>query len=133
MPSSFKFSVTGDTKPLDGFISGWDFNFSTVLAASAPGLKLRVQSTLLPPGDPNREASWTDLPGGGYLTKSGVNNWKLTATDIPLGLRYFRVIASSNDFSDKITKDVGPFNITAPAYDLGMKVAEVTDDATRRW
>lgn len=126
-PTSFKFSVTGDTKPLDGFISGWDFNFSTVLAASATGLKLRVQSTLLPPGDPNQDASWTDLPGGGYLTKSGVNNWKLTATDIPLGQRYFRVIASSDDFGDKITKAVGPINITAPRYLLDMRVAEVTD------
>jgi hypothetical protein len=126
-PTSFKFTVTGDTKPLDGFISGWDFNFSTVLAASATGLKLRVQSTLVPPGDPNREASWTDLPGGGYLIKSGVNNWKLVATNIPLGMRYFRVVASSDDFADKITKDIGPINITPPAYLLDMRFAEVTD------
>ncbi|MEA3189336.1 MAG: hypothetical protein QOD99_3166 [Chthoniobacter sp.] len=122
-PTSFKFSVTGDTKPLDGFISGWDFNFSTVLASTATGLKLRVQSTL----DPANEGSWTDLPGGGYMIKSGVNKWNLVATSIPPGMRYFRVIASSNDFADQITKDVGPFNIKTPVYLLDMRVAEVVD------
>jgi hypothetical protein len=127
VPTNFKLTVTGDTNPLDGFISGWDFNFSTVLAASAAGLKLRVQSTLLPPGDPNREASWSDLPGGGYLTKSSVNNWKLLATDIPLGLRYFRVVASSDDFPDHISKEVGPFQIKPPFYLVDVRVAEVVD------
>ncbi len=89
---------------------GADWTFSATLASNEPGLFLRVQSTLTP-GD---EESWTDLPGGGQMTRSG-NTWTLQTAAIPLGTRFFRVIAAAEGFTDGIAQHGSSYEVDSPA------------------
>ncbi len=86
------------------------WTFTATLASNAAGLSLRVQSTLTPA----IEGSWTDLPGGGSMTRSG-DTWTHDTADIPPGFRFFRVIAAAPGATDSTDVFATPFNITTPA------------------
>ena len=82
------------------------WSFRATYSSPVPDLKLRVQSSLTP----SDESSWSDLPGGGAMTQAG-GDWVLNTTDLPTGVRSFRVVASAPYFSDRISLVQGPFNI----------------------
>ena len=68
-----------------------------------PGLQLRVQSTTTT----NDAGSWTDLPGIHFMTNNA-GGWALDKTDVPTGVRYFRVVASALGYVDGMSSIVGP-------------------------
>jgi hypothetical protein len=82
------------------------WSFRATYSSPVPDLKLRVQSTLTP----DDESSWSDLPGGAAMTKVGAD-WVLDTTDVPTGVRSFRVLASAPFFSDRISTLIGPFTV----------------------
>ncbi len=90
--------------------AGEPWTFTATLASNAAGLSLRVQSTLTPAV----EGSWSDLPGGGLMTRTG-DTWTLDSANIPAGYRFFRVIAAAQGASDSTDVFATPFNITTPA------------------
>lgn len=95
---------------IDDADPGEAWTFTATLGSNEPGLFLRVQSTLTP-GD---EASWADLFGGGQMTRSG-NTWTLATSDLPLGTRFFRVIAAATDYLDSKAQAAGSYFIISPA------------------
>lgn len=82
------------------------WSFRATYSSPVPDLKLRVQSTVTP----DDESSWSDLPGGSAMTKVG-GDWVLDTTDVPTGVRSFRVLASAPFFSDRISTLIGPFTV----------------------
>jgi uncharacterized repeat protein (TIGR01451 family) len=100
VPEDF-FIVTGEP--------GDPWTFTTTLDSAAAGLFLRVQSTLTP----DNEGSWTDLPGGGQMTRNG-SAWTLDATLIPAGTRFFRVVAAATNFQDTKTQFSTSFEVVSP-------------------
>jgi hypothetical protein len=77
-----------------------------------PGLQLRVQSTTTT----NVAASWQDLPGVHYMTNNA-GGWTLAKTDVPVGVEYFRVVASAPGYVDGMSSVVGPQTVL-PGFDL---------------
>jgi len=104
VPEDF-FIVTGEP--------GDPWTFTATLDSAAEGLFLRVQSTLTP----DNEGSWTDLPGGGQMTRSG-SLWTLDATLIPAGTRFFRVVAAATNFQDSKTQFSTSFEVVSPGLIL---------------
>lgn len=94
---------------------GEPWTFTVTLVSSAPNLSLRVQSTLTP-GD---SGSWVDLPVDAEMLQSG-DTWSLETADLPLGTRYFRVVATATGFSASTlpfpnANAPTPFVISSPA------------------
>jgi len=82
----------------------WQFTaYYTTLVSD---LRLHVQSTTTT----NLEASWTDLPDGGQMTHQGAT-WSLNTTDVPAGVRYFRVVASAPGYVDTPSTSAGPESV----------------------
>jgi hypothetical protein len=79
----------------------WQFtaSYSTLVS----DLRLHVQSTTTT----NIQGSWTDLPYGGQMADQD-GNWTLNTTDVPTGIRYFRVDASAPGYADSASAAVGP-------------------------
>jgi hypothetical protein len=79
----------------------WVFaaNYTTLVS----DLKLRVQSTTTT----NVESSWTDLPGNPAITHVDTT-WTFKTTDVPTGVRYFRVVASAPGYVDSPPTLAGP-------------------------
>jgi alpha-tubulin suppressor-like RCC1 family protein len=75
------------------------------------GLQLRVQSTTT-----NDAGSWQDLRGIYYMTNNA-GAWTLDKTDVPTGIRYFRVVASAPGFVDGVSPTYGPETVL-PGFDL---------------
>lgn len=100
-PDNF-FIVTGE--------SGDPWTFNATLDSDASGLFLRIQSTLTP----DIEGSWTDLPGGGQMTRDG-SLWTLLTSVIPAGTRYFRVIAAASGKQDSKTQFSTSFVVASTA------------------
>ncbi len=67
---------------------------------------LRVQSS----ATPEVESSWSDLPGGGGMTRHG-DLWSLSLSDIPAGNLYFRAIASAANYPDRVSALLGPIRV----------------------
>ena len=87
--------------------TGTPWTFTIVQTSLFSDQRLRVQSTT----DRLTESSWTDLPGGGQMTHVG-SLWKLVTSDVPLGTRYFRVIASAPGYADLASDNVfGPLTV----------------------
>ncbi|MDB6116726.1 MAG: hypothetical protein JWO08_507 [Verrucomicrobiaceae bacterium] len=116
--TKFTVAVTGDTNLLNGAVSGWDWVFSAVLTADLPNLSLKLQSK-------TETGAWTDVPGAVFV-RQGVNGWKLVLTDMPVGLRSFRVVASATGFPDQITAKSPLVNVLPPAYSVDVGIADVT-------
>jgi uncharacterized delta-60 repeat protein len=85
----------------------WIFNVRQ--PSDNSGISVRIQAS----PTPSVEASWTDLPGGGQMTRLDSSTWQLTTDGIPTGANlYFRAIAAAPGFSDSISKTIqGPFSI----------------------
>jgi Divergent InlB B-repeat domain len=105
LPAISSFSVNPGGAPIRS-TNPWQFGATYSTAVS--GLQLRVQSTLTP----SNEGSWTDLPGNPYMTNVGAN-WTLNTTDVPTGVRHFRVIASAPGYLDTslATNPNNPFTV----------------------
>lgn len=95
--------------------SGRLWNFYATNASDAPDLYLRVQATTTPAV----ESSWTDLPGGGFMTRNGAA-WSLSTRDVPAGTIYFRAIAAAPGYADKISAVQGP-------VEIGVGIAAIND------
>jgi hypothetical protein len=118
-------AAVGPENVLEGFDLWGYFSYATTVPYSTatawsfaigqpsqiPGMSLRMQSSATP-DDPN---SWSDLPGGGQMTRySDGQNWVLYTTNLPAGLISFRVIASASNYVDLISGELGPFDIGLP-------------------
>ncbi len=100
-------------------IVGADFgdvwSFSATLASNEAGLSLRVQSSLTP----GIEGSWADLADG-VMARSG-DTWSVETDVIPLGVRFFRVVASAGGFTSSKAVYAGQggnpvsFNVASPS------------------
>lgn len=88
---------------------GEEWTFTATHAATVPGLFLRVQSTI----SPEDESTWTDLPGGGQMTRTG-DTWTLVTANIPYGLRHYRVLAAATGFVDSKVVFPASFNNPSP-------------------
>ncbi|HEY1662140.1 MAG TPA: hypothetical protein VGI03_06955 [Verrucomicrobiae bacterium] len=97
------------------------WQFYTSYSYLVAGLKLRVQSTTTT----NIESSWTDLPGNPYM-KINLEGWFLNTTDVPLGTRYFRVVASAPGYFDSISPAVGPETILNGFAPMGKFLPQTT-------
>lgn len=106
--------------PVGGAVSGYDWMFSAVLGSQIDGLTLVVESKLASAGDD----AWAPLPGGGQLVRSGVNLWKLTATDIPTGQRVFRLVAKAGS-ARKVSAVSPVINVLPPSYSVDYGAAEL--------
>jgi hypothetical protein len=71
----------------------WEFRVDQ--PSLIPGLRVRIQSA------PTGSSSWTDLPGGGQMSRQGAD-WMLKTDVIPTGSQSFRAIASAPGYSDRI-------------------------------
>lgn len=89
---------------------GQPWSFTATLDSDAPGLFLRIQSTLTP----DIEGSWTDLPGGGQMTRDG-SFWSWQTAVIPAGTRYFRVIAAATGLQDSKTVEPQSYDVISTA------------------
>jgi Concanavalin A-like lectin/glucanases superfamily len=90
--------------------TGNAWQFIAAYSSSVSGLRLRVQSTL----PPTNELSWTDLPKNASMTPTNVptpGSWVLNTTDVPAGVRFFRVIASAPGYADSVSASKGPENV----------------------
>jgi len=90
--------------------AGQPWSFTATLDSDAPGLFLRIQSTLTP----DIEGSWIDLPGGGQMTRDGFF-WSLETAVIPAGTRYFRVIAAATGLQDSKTVEPQSYDVVSTA------------------
>lgn len=90
--------------------TGQPWSFTATLDSDAPGLFLRIQSTLTP----DIEGSWTDLPGGGQMTRND-SLWTLLTSVIPAGTRYFRVIAAAAGLQDSKTVEPQSYDVISTA------------------
>ncbi|MBL9151910.1 MAG: VCBS repeat-containing protein [Verrucomicrobiales bacterium] len=92
LPESSNFTIIPGNSDLP-----WTFSIDQ--ESMADGLVLRVESTL----DPNDPLSWTDLPTGSAMTRSG-NTWVLSVVNPPIGNRYFRVVAEAPGYESSETE-----------------------------
>jgi len=93
-------------KTLRPLRTGTEWTFNIVQTSLFPDQRLRVQSTT----DWQNESSWSDLPGGGQMTHVG-SKWTLVTSEIPLGDRYFRVIAAAPTYADLASGAYGRFTV----------------------
>ena len=98
--------------------TGW--SFSIIESAVVPGLRLRVQSSIRP----EEPGSWTDLPGGGQMTRQADGRtWACYTPGVPLGPVSFRVLAYAPDHADLISGLLGPFDVIPT---VSVETAKVT-------
>lgn len=97
--------------------TGTPWVFSIVEWSAISGLNLRLQSS----PTPDVETSWTDLSGG-QMTRSpnSPTTWVLPISNLPTGTVYFRVVASAPNYSDQVSRALGPFDI-GPALPVVTK------------
>jgi hypothetical protein len=88
--------------------TGTDWTFTMVQPSLVSDLRLRVQSS----ANLQDENSWSDLPGGGRMGHLG-STWSHTTSELPVGTRYFRVVASAVTYVDRVSEALGPFTIGA--------------------
>lgn len=104
--------------------AGW--SFSIIEFATAPRLRLRVQASSRPE-DPG---SWTDLAGGGLMTRqSDERTWVHHTDGVSIRRVSFRVIAYVPDHTDLILEALGPFDIMPT---VSLQIAKVTQGAAAR-
>jgi hypothetical protein len=103
LPAVNSVSLSAGSAPIR---SSNPWTLTATYSSAVAGLKLRVQSTLTP----DDSGSWTDLPGNPYMTGSG-DQWTLKTTDVPTGVRSFRVIASAPTYTDGVSIAQGPFTV----------------------
>ena len=89
-------------------------------------IKVRVQSTTTT----NLESSWTDLPGNPDMTPAADGTWTLHTSNVPLGTRYFRVVASAPGYFDSVSEPVGPETILNGFAPFGNFVPQTTSPYT---
>mgnify|MGYP003338049139 CR=1 FL=1 len=98
--------------------TGWAF--SIVQSARVPDMAFRVQYS----SQQYDAASWTDLPGGGVMTRqAGGDVWVHYARSVPSGQLWFRVIASAPDYADLASDLLGPFDVVPT---LGGETVRIT-------
>jgi len=95
LPALGSFSVGAGSSPVR---TSNPWRFQVTYAPELSDLRLRVQSTLTP----DKEASWSDLPGNPYMARSDAE-WSLGSTQVPEGNRYFRAIASAPGYLDRLS------------------------------
>ncbi len=133
----YESAAVGPVTVLQGFDPWGYFSYATTVPYSTAtpwsfvitqpsqisGMSLRMQSTTTP-ADPN---SWTDLPGGGQMTRlfDAINDWAIYTTNLPVGATVsFRVIASASDYVDLVSVELGPFEIRPPPNVHSTTVSE---------
>jgi uncharacterized repeat protein (TIGR01451 family) len=102
-------------------LPGLPWTFSILQTSMIPGLTLRVESTLTP----NDGDSWEDLPGGSLMTRDG-DLWTLLSTQVPVGNRYFRVVAEVEGYAPQITTLPTPYLIEREEVDNTPPTLAVT-------
>ncbi|HYF37779.1 MAG TPA: FG-GAP-like repeat-containing protein, partial [Prosthecobacter sp.] len=120
---SFGAAFMGTTQPGDDLpestnfeivrgLPGQPWTFSILQAGTIPGLTLRVESTLTP----NDGDSWDDLPGGSLMERDG-DLWTLLSSLVPVGNRYFRVVAEVDGYPPQITALATPYLVEREVVD----------------
>jgi hypothetical protein len=97
------------------------WQFTAVFTDLVSDLRLRVQSTTTT----NIEASWTDLPDGGQMGHQDTT-WTLNTTDVPTGVRYFRVVAAAPGYVDRASAAAGPETVLDGIAPFGLFTWDTT-------
>ncbi len=116
------------TLTITSITPGGDIKFVVKQTSTATGLTVRIQYSTTP----TNEGSWTDLPGGGYLTKSGAGTYSFGSagtSSYPIGSGlYFRAITAAPGYTDSIsTKIYGPFTLKLAQLTINVKETSTSD------
>ncbi len=124
LPATTQFNFISKKPYQDGKV--WKFNATQ--PDVTPGIAVRVQST----STPSVESSWTDIPGGAYMSRIGSTpSWiikKVTRITRETGDRLlsFRTITTAPGYRDGISAPLVPEQVAAAGPLLKVEVNPVT-------
>jgi hypothetical protein len=106
--------------------NGQSWQFATTQSSTATGVIVKVQWTTTPA----LESSWTDLAGGGHMTRGAQNRWTLSTFRLPEGEQiYFRAVSSAPNINETVSPFSAPYNIATnrpPDVSLSVSAERIT-------